>query len=183
MVRGKIDLMIAVMPVKNDDNSNDDNENNIVKEEVQLWTSLLWTTSRLQDSPCTKYVDIIIWTTALYKDFQEKRKSRNNTREKIRYFFTCIDIANQMLTRHSRFAPLGQVDERMANLSPFSIRGCFVGMFSDYGCWNTEKSVSLIFLEGEENQNTKRKTGVTYSEMVFACLEHLLTKQGPRRPF
>ena len=39
MVRGKIDLMIAVMPVKNVDNrnnSNDDNENNIVKEEVQL---------------------------------------------------------------------------------------------------------------------------------------------------
>ena len=36
MVRGKIDLMIAVMPVKNDDNSYDDNKNNIDKEEVQL---------------------------------------------------------------------------------------------------------------------------------------------------
>ena len=38
-------------------------------------------------------------------------KSRNNTREKISYFFTCVDIANQLLTRHSPLAPLGQVDE------------------------------------------------------------------------
>ena len=26
-------------------------------------------------------------------------------------FFTCIDIANQLLIRHSPLAPLGQVDE------------------------------------------------------------------------
>ena len=26
-------------------------------------------------------------------------------------FFTCVDIANQLLTRHSPLAPLGQVDE------------------------------------------------------------------------
>ena len=32
--------------------------------------------------------------------------------EKIRYFFLCVfDIASQLLTRHSPFAPLGQVDE------------------------------------------------------------------------
>ena len=39
------------------------------------------------------------------------KKSRNNTREKISYSFTCVDIANQLLTRHSPLAPLGQVDE------------------------------------------------------------------------
>ena len=33
------------------------------------------------------------------------------TREKISYFFHAFDIANQLLTRHSPFAPLGQVDE------------------------------------------------------------------------
>ena len=38
-------------------------------------------------------------------------KSRNNTREKISYFFTCVDIANQLLTCYSPLAPLGQVDE------------------------------------------------------------------------
>ena len=38
-------------------------------------------------------------------------KSRNNTREKISYFVTCVDIANQLLTRHSPLTPLGQVDE------------------------------------------------------------------------
>ena len=31
--------------------------------------------------------------------------------QKISYFFTCIDIANQLLTRHSPLAPLSQVDE------------------------------------------------------------------------
>ena len=40
----------------------------------------------------------------------------------------------------------------------------FVGIFSDYGCENTEKSVSLTdgdvqtLLAEEENQNTIRKT-------------------------
>ena len=38
-------------------------------------------------------------------------KSCNNISEKIRYFFTCVDIASQLLTRHSPLAPLGQVDE------------------------------------------------------------------------
>ena len=39
-------------------------------------------------------------------------KSRNNTREK-KYGFSSgvCDIANQLLTRHSPFAPLGHVDE------------------------------------------------------------------------
>ena len=38
-------------------------------------------------------------------------KSRSNTREKISYLFTCVDIANQLLTRHSPSAPHVQVDE------------------------------------------------------------------------
>ena len=40
--------------------------------------------------------------------FPALRKSRNNTREKISYFFTCVDTANQLLTCHSLLAPLGQ---------------------------------------------------------------------------
>ena len=35
-----------------------------------------------------------------------------------------FDIANQLLTHHSPFAPLGQVDEWTAKPSPFLIRGC-----------------------------------------------------------
>ena len=39
-------------------------------------------------------------------------KSRNNTREKKNGFSSGVcDIANQLLTRHSPFAPLGHVDE------------------------------------------------------------------------
>ena len=44
--------------------------------------------------------------------------------EKIRYIFLCVfDIASQLLTRHSPFAPLGQVDEWTAKPSRFSIQG------------------------------------------------------------
>ena len=46
-----------------------------------------------------------------YTGISGPEKSRNNTREKISFFFTCVDIANQLLTRHSPLAPLGQVDE------------------------------------------------------------------------
>ena len=63
----------------------------------------------------------IIQTAVLYRDFRPE-KSRNNIREKISYFFTCVDIANQLLTRHSPLALLGQVDEWMAKPSRFSIQ-------------------------------------------------------------
>ena len=43
--------------------------------------------------------------------FSGPEKSCNNTREKVSYFFTCVDIANQLLTCHSPLASLGQVDE------------------------------------------------------------------------
>ena len=62
----------------------------------------------------------IIQTAVLYRDFRPE-KSRNNIREKISYFLTCVDIANQLLTRHSPLAPLGQFDEWSAKPSRFSI--------------------------------------------------------------
>ena len=46
-----------------------------------------------------------------YTGISGPEKSRNNTSEKISYFFTCVDIANQLLTRHSPLAPLGQFDK------------------------------------------------------------------------
>ena len=46
-----------------------------------------------------------------YTGIYGPKKSRNNTREKISYSFTCVDIANQLLTRHSPLTPLSQVDE------------------------------------------------------------------------
>ena len=54
--------------------------------------------------------------------FLGPEKSRNNTREKLSYFFTCVDIANQLLTRHSPLAPLGQVDEWTAKPSRFLMK-------------------------------------------------------------
>ena len=46
-----------------------------------------------------------------YISISGPEKSRYNTREKKSYFFTCVDVANQLLTRHSPLAPLGQVDK------------------------------------------------------------------------
>ena len=69
-----------------------------------------------------------------------------------------FDIANQLLTRHSPFAPLGRVDEWKAKPSRYKT---VCQNFSDYGCQNT---VSLTasdietFLETGENQNMERKT-------------------------
>ena len=54
----------------------------------------------------------------------------------------------------------------------------FVGIFSDYGCQNTEKSASLTgsgiqtFLEGEENQNTKKNPeSYVFCGFIMAYLE------------
>ena len=38
------------------------------------------------------------------------RKAVTTHVKKDRFFSTCVDIANQLLTRHSPLAPLGQVD-------------------------------------------------------------------------
>ena len=46
-----------------------------------------------------------------YTEISGSEKSRNDARKKISYFFTRVDIANQLLTRNSPLAPLGQFDE------------------------------------------------------------------------
>ena len=71
----------------------------------------------------------ITLTTVLYRDFGSE-KSRNNTHEK------SVDTANELLTRHSPLAPLGQVDEWRQNFHNFQYK-LFVGAFSNYGGLNT----------------------------------------------
>ena len=83
--------------------------------------------------------------------------------KKYRIFSRVFNIANQLLTRHSPFAPFGQIEGWTAKLSLFSIQDRLSKIFVDYGCQNTEKSVSLTdsdvqtLLIGEENQNTEIK--------------------------
>ena len=96
------------------------------------------------------------------KEFSALRKAVT-TREKISYFFTCVDTANQLLTRHSPLVLLGQVDEWTAKPSRFSIQVVYRS-FLELWRLNIKKYVSLTdcevqtFLEGEGNQYTKRKT-------------------------
>ena len=54
-------------------------------------------------------------------DFQGPRKDPTKDPSKIRIIFNVFDIANQLLTRHSPFASLCQIDEWMVKRSPFSI--------------------------------------------------------------
>ena len=63
---------------------------------------------------CVKVINQNTNKTSYYNTYTRisgPEKSCSNTREKISYFFTCVDIANQLLTRHSALAPLNQVDE------------------------------------------------------------------------
>ena len=91
-------------------------------------------------------------------------ESCNNTRGKISYFFTCVDIANQLLTRHPPLAPLGQVDDWTAKPSRFSIQDSLSELSRIVAVKSLKKSVSLTdsevqtYLEGENKQCTKRKT-------------------------
>ena len=47
----------------------------------------------------------------LIQGFPALRKVVTTHVKKILYFFTCVDIADKLLTRYSPLAPLGQVDE------------------------------------------------------------------------
>ena len=91
--------------------------------------------------------------------------------EKIRYFFLCVfDIASQLLTRHSPFAPLGQVDEWTAKPSRFSIQGNLSELSRIMPAKNIKKAVPRkdndvqTFLEGEENKYTKRTESYVFSD-------------------
>ena len=57
-----------------------------------------------------------------YTGISGPEKSHNNICEKILYFFKYVDIAYQLLARHSPLAPLGQVDEWATKPSRFSIQ-------------------------------------------------------------
>ena len=58
-----------------------------------------------------------------YTGISDPEKAVTTHLKKYRIFFTCVDIASQLLTRHSPLAPLVQVDEWTAKPSRFSIQG------------------------------------------------------------
>ena len=82
----------------------------------------------------------VIYHTVLHEDFQPWEKPLITHLEKYRIFSRVFDIVNQLLTRHSPFAPLGQVDEWTAKPSPFSIQGCLsecVRIMAAYRQWRS----------------------------------------------
>ena len=101
----------------------------------------------------------------------------NNTREKCDIFTRVSDIANQLLTRHSPFAPFGQVDEWTAKPSPFSIQGSLLD-FSQITAAKTLKNLyflqtvtSKLSYKGKKTNIRKEKLKITYSvALVMAFL-------------
>ena len=98
----------------------------------------------------------------LYRDFRAS-ESRNNTRGKISYFFTCVDIANQLLSRHSPLPPLGQVGEWTAKPSRFYIQvvcRSFLELWrlKHYKFRIVDRQWGSNFPRKGKNQYTKRKT-------------------------
>ena len=101
-----------------------------------------------------------------YKRISSPEKSRNNTREKIRYFFTCVWYCQSAADTSHAFRATRS--GWWMNGKAFTILNprWFFRIFSDYFCLKTEIFVSTLtdsdvqtFLEREENQKkTKRKT-------------------------
>ena len=91
----------------------------ILWQSKHLWPQLLW------------FIIHLIWLKKeiYHKNYGAKqgfpalRKAVTTHMKKYCTFSCVFDIANQLLTCHSSFPPLNQVDEWMAKPSPFSIQG------------------------------------------------------------
>ena len=120
-----------------------------------------------------------------YKRISSPVKSRYNTREKIPYFFHVFDIANQLLTRHSPFAPLGQVDERTVKPTRFPIQGRLSKFFRIMAAKTLKnlyrsQAVTLELSQKRKKTNAKygtKKPKVTYSVALVMAFSRLRTKQ------
>ena len=113
----------------------------------------------------------------LYKDFQPWEKPEQHTWKNIVFISPVFDIVNQLLTHHSPFAPLVQVDERTAKPSPSSIQGGLSEFFQIMASKTLQKSAPLTdsdiqtFPEREDNKRRKDKPKVMYSvALVMAFL-------------
>ena len=94
----------------------------------------------------------------IIQGFLALRKAITTHSKKYDIFWLVFDIATQLKTGHSLFAPLGKIDE-----SPCSIQGRLPEFFRIIATKTLKnpyhlQTVTFKFLEGEENQNTERKT-------------------------
>ena len=112
------------------------------------------------------------------------KKAVQHTRYNIVFFqvYLISPISCWHVTRISRHSVSWMNGEAFTILNPRS----FVGIFWDYGSQNTEKSVSLTdsdnqaSQEGEESQNTERKTE-SYSNSVALVMAFLAAENENRQ--
>ena len=95
--------------------------------------------------------------------FPTLRKAVTTHVKKYRIFFTCVDIASQLLIRHSPLAPLGQVDEWTAKPSRFSIQGSLselsrIVALKHWKIRIADRQSGSNFSRRGKNQYTKGKT-------------------------
>ena len=90
--------------------------------------------SGLDNILCYEYLNksFLLHKLRCYTGISGSEKSRNNTREKISYFFTSVDIANQLLTRHRLWRHSVRLINERQSLHDSQYK-LFVGAFSNYG--------------------------------------------------
>ena len=108
----------------------------VVKNGIRLWEKgtqirftqfeskpIEWAVGKVIVATLTcSFITICHIKCGVIQRFPALRKAVTTHVKKISYFFMCVDVANQLLTRHSPLAPLGQVDEWTAKPSRFSIQ-------------------------------------------------------------
>ena len=106
-----------------------------------------------------------------YKGISSPEKGCNNTRKRNDLFPHVFDIANQLLTRHSPFVQLGQVDEWTAKPSPFSIHGYF-SEFSLTMAFKTLKSpnrLQTVMFKLQKNAGWILKLKFQMMHSIYLC--------------
>ena len=90
---------------------------------------------------------LLLWERLRKKMFQPHcflwEDPKQHTWKNTIYFLRVLDFANQLLTHHSPFAPLGRVDEWTAKPSPFSIQGRLTKLLRIRAAKTLKYSISL----------------------------------------
>ena len=90
---------------------------------------LAWITSYVMSTPIEAFYYI---NCSVIQGFPAPRKAETSTREKKLYFFTYVDIANHLLTRHRLWRHWVRLINERQSLHDSQYK-LFVGAFSNYG--------------------------------------------------
>ena len=122
------------------------------------------------------YEKYLLYKLRYYTWIPSPEKSRKST-QRYDIFSHVFDTTNQLLTRHSPFAPLGQVDEWTAKPSRSSVQGSLSELFritttkTLKNLYRSQKMTFKLSQKGKKNNIRWWKPKVTYL-MAFLAAEN-----------